>query len=554
MKWLIRRVLKKSKGAVQYEEKVWQGDGLTIGRATDQAIFLSDLRAALRHVVVTRAAQGKYKIESLMLAGIRVDGELTYSTLAGPGSVIEIGDTRIQLLTAPRGYDGAVEMTTLGKDEADAKSARLKPMRLTQTWLRKRPLSWLLFVGIFLFGLILPMFGYFKPEVGKRLEHAFLPSAVSWIPGTMTASHQFIESDCGRCHQTPFRAVRDEACTACHSKTAAHFDAAKFRETGLGNDACRACHQDHQGREGLVRRDQRLCANCHRDLKERVGALAASEDVSDFGTAHPEFELNLPDWNDQGEFVPLPTVFAKDLRENSGLKFNHAKHLAADGLKAPKGQRVLDCADCHAPEPGGARMRPVRFETMCHECHTLGFDALAPQREVPHGKVSEVVYMLGEYYAKFALEGGYLDAKAPTIVQQRRRPGSPPLARQDRAEALTWARDQTAKVTQSLFVDRACTTCHKVTAPDADNPQWRVAPVRVAGAWYLGAKFSHAKHNTAKCEDCHGARDSKEAADLLIPGIDNCRGCHAGAYARDKVPSTCITCHDYHPQAAQTKR
>jgi len=41
----------------------------------------------------------------------------------------------------------------------------------------------------------------------------------------------------------------------------------------------------------------------------------------------------------------------------------------------------------------------------------------------------------------------------------------------------------------------------------------------------------------------------KEAADLLIPGISNCRACHGGAYAKDKVQTTCIACHDYHQSA-----
>jgi predicted CXXCH cytochrome family protein len=71
--------------------------------------------------------------------------------------------------------------------------------------------------------------------------------------------------------------------------------------------------------------------------------------------------------------------------------------------------------------------------------------------------------------------------------------------------------------------------------------------------WYTGANFTHAKHATAKCEDCHRARESKKSADLLIPGIENCRGCHAGAYAKDKVATTCIACHEYHPHTAKAQ-
>ena len=82
MRWLIRRVLKKGKGTVSYEEDVHYGDVLTIGRAADQAIFLPDLRAALNHARVTLLSNGQYKVESLILAGIRVNGEIVYTTVA----------------------------------------------------------------------------------------------------------------------------------------------------------------------------------------------------------------------------------------------------------------------------------------------------------------------------------------------------------------------------------------------------------------------------------------------------------------------------------------
>ena len=82
MRWLIRRVLKKGKGAVSYEEDVHYGDVLTIGRAADQAIFLPDLRVALNHARVTLLSNGQHKIESLILAGIRANDAITYTTTA----------------------------------------------------------------------------------------------------------------------------------------------------------------------------------------------------------------------------------------------------------------------------------------------------------------------------------------------------------------------------------------------------------------------------------------------------------------------------------------
>ncbi len=547
MRWLIRRVLKKGKGAVSYEEDVHYGDALTIGRAADQAIFLPDLRVALNHARVTLLANGQYKIESLILAGIRVDGQIVYTTTAAPGAVIEIGNTRLTLLSAPQDFDGGVEISTLDKTEQKAEKERLaKPTRLEQTRLSKRRPAWVLFLVILVFGLVLPMIGHFVPGFGELLRHTPLPSTQSWNPGPLDAAHGFFGGDCQRCHQHAFLTVRDAACLACHANTPAHADPAKYNLPQLGNAECRSCHQDHQGARGLNRTDQRLCADCHGDLKTRTRNASQFEDVRDFGTAHPEFKLLLPAWDANGRFAPQRVTFAPDLKENSGLKFNHAKHLKPDGVNAPQGHRVLDCGDCHVPDAGGAKMRPVNFATMCHDCHTLGFDPLAPGREVPHGKVSEVIYTLNEYYARVALEGGYQDAKSPVIVQERRRPGAPPLSQQQQQEALAWAREQARSVTESLFTGRACTTCHKVSPPRDAADTWHVAPVRVAGVWYADAKFTHAKHTTISCDDCHAARKSEVASDLLIPGIGNCRACHAGAYAKDRVATTCIACHEYH--------
>jgi hypothetical protein len=453
-------------------------------------------------------------------------------------------------LPPPQDFDGSVEVGTLDKTEQIAEmEKRAKPTRLAQTGLSKRRPAWILFMAILLFGLALPMIGHFVPGFGELLKHTPLPSTQSWSPGTLDAAHQFFGADCTKCHQHAFLTVRDNACLACHANTAAHADPAKYNLPQLGNAQCRSCHQDHQGLRGLIRTDQRLCSDCHANLKARTQGVSTFANVSDFGTNHPEFKLDLPDWDANGKFAPHRVTFAADLKENSGLKFNHKKHLNPDGLNTPDGHRVLECVSCHRPDAGGAKMRPVAFATMCHDCHKLGFDTLAPNREAPHGKVSEVIYTLNEYYAKIALEGGYQNAQSPAIVQERRRPGSPPLSQPQQQEALAWARDRARSVTESLFTGKACTTCHKVTAPRDAADTWHIAPVRVSGVWYADAKFTHAKHTTVKCEDCHAARKSEQSSDLLIPGIANCRACHAGAKARDKVATTCIACHGYHQSA-----
>jgi hypothetical protein len=547
MRWLIRRVLKKGKSSISYEDDTHYGEILTIGRAADQAIFLSDLRAALNHASVTAVGNGQYRVESLIIAGIRVNGEITYSITVGPGAVIELGSTRLTLLDARGDYDAAVEVSTIDKSEqAEILSRRKKPTSLDQTWISKRWPSWLGFLLILFFGLLLPAATHVVPGLNNILRVSPLPSTSFWNPGQVDAAHTFFAADCTRCHQNAFLMVRDTACTSCHAKTKAHADPAKFNIPALGDARCGTCHQDHNGERGMVSTDQRLCADCHADLGKRTQGASAIADIADFGDAHPQFHVNLPGWTAAGEFMPKSMPWATGLKENSGLKFNHEVHLEKDGLNTPNGRKTLTCENCHSADAAGAAMKPIAFETMCHECHQLGFDTLAPDREVPHANVEAVSFTLDEFYAKRGLEGGYADARAPTVVQVRRRPGSPPLSRQEQVEALAWARDRSREAARTLFTGKACVTCHSITPPSGDNG-WRVAPVRVSGVWYVEAHFSHSSHQTMNCVDCHaGAEVSESSNDLLIPGIENCRQCHAGAAADDMVATTCIGCHAYH--------
>lgn len=549
MRWLIHRITRKGKGSVASEEQVHDGDVLTIGRATDQAICLSDLRVALIHARVSAIGRGQYRVESLIVAGIRVNGEIVQAATVGAGAKIEVGSTRLTLLAAPRGYDAAIEVSALDKGEqAAAKARRARPTTLAQTWLGKRGPSWLLFVLILVFGLGLPAASHYSKPLRTFLAHAHLPGTGFWNPGPLDSAHRYFGSDCTQCHQQPFVRVRNEACLTCHANTKAHADPAKFDLAALGDTHCRSCHQDHSGANGLIRTDQRLCSDCHADLKAHTANAAGIEDVTDFGTGHPEFRLNLPAWNADGKFAPQTARWSVDLKEMSGLKFNHQKHLVAKGLNTPDGHRVLTCTDCHRTEPGGAKMQPIAFEGLCHQCHKLTFDTLDPDREVPHANPAGVIYTLNEYYAKRALEGGYADARAPVGVQQRRRPGqAAEISPQQKQEALAWARDRAREAAHTVFTGKACVTCHTVTQPTSAGQDWTIAPVRVSGAWYVEANFTHAKHATMKCEDCHkNAAQSRASSDLLIPGIESCRECHGGTHADKKVQSTCIDCHDYH--------
>ena len=547
MRWLIRKINRKGKGQVSYEEDVHYGDVLSIGRGADQAIFLSDLRAALEHARVTALGGGKYRVESLITAGIRINGGLAQTGALSAGGVIEIGSTRIELLAAPEDFDAAVEVGAIDKAEMEAAVERsAKPTSLGQTWLAKRWPAWVLFGSILLLFLGLPLLAHYSAGLSRTLEATPLPSRGAWEAGELADAHHFFGSDCKSCHTDGFKWVRDAACLNCHANTPAHADPAVFNLPALGEARCAHCHRDHNGPDGLVRKDQALCADCHDDLSGKSQGASKLASITDFGKAHPEFKVSLPAWDPKGNFTPQRTELKPGLEEKSGVKFPHDAHLTADGLSAPDGREVLVCASCHKPDASGTKMQPVDFESMCQRCHKLTFDVTEPEREVPHAKIQEIIYTLDEFYARRALEGEIKDPTAPPNLRTRRRPGQP-VTPEIRQEALSFARDKSRTVGESLFTGRACSVCHAVSpGRQADEP-WMVAPVRVAGVWFPKSHFDHASHTTMACADCHKAETSDASSDLLLPDIASCRACHAGeAGGHDKLKSGCISCHGYH--------
>jgi hypothetical protein len=556
MKWLIRRVVRKGKGALQYEEEEHYGDELSIGRATNQAIFVPDLRVALEHVRVRALAGGKkYRVESLIDAGVRVNGHIEQNATVSNGASLELGTTRVTFIDPPTGFEAAVEVTPIDKSEQAAlKESDRLPSTLLETGLSKRRPSWLLFVFFLTTCLVIPLLVHYVPALNKSLRGTPLSTQV-WSSGELAAAHHYFENDCQQCHEKGFVSVRDDKCLTCHAQTKAHADPTQFALFELADADCAFCHRDHNGREGMIPPNQTLCSDCHREIKSRTNNVSKLSPVADFGNAHPQFQVNLPAWNAKGDFTPTRVSMDSKLTETSGLKYPHNKHVGlVEGLNSPTGKKNLSCASCHEPEAGGARMKPVDFETMCQDCHRLSFDRLAAGREVRHANVSEVLAQLSEYYAKRALDGDYEEAAAPPVVRRRRIPGqaSANITADEKRVALSWAREKANLVTRTLFEGKACGVCHTVSRKQSNDEGmlvYTVAPVRVAGAWFAKSEFTHAKHVTMNCLSCHDAEKSNTSAHVLIPGIENCRACHAGEGAKGKLASECVDCHGFHESA-----
>ena len=78
-----------------------------------------------------------------------------------------------------------------------------------------------------------------------------------------------------------------------------------------------------------------------------------------------------------------------------------------------------------------------------------------------------------------------------------------------------------------------CQKCHEVT-------DGRVRPTGTPALWLPAARFDHPAHRAVKCADCHTTWDGRPSSAgpgrsrSNVPGMDNCRQCHAPAGASDR--------------------
>ena len=543
MKYLIRFISHNSAGGVEHHDKIVAAPAITIGRATDQILHLKDKRARLQHAVIEEKGDGVH-ITTSALAGVTVNGRSQRDARLVSGDEIEVGANILRVIEPPPDVDFAVTFEL---------SAEARSEDLVQDWsaaasgvtgLSKRKLSWYAMFAVLVLAFLIPAAGLLSPTISSLLRNSILPDDSLWLAGPVHSKHSSTSAECENCHMEVFQRVKDSACLECHE---ADRHVREPGETVLGERRCASCHLEHNEPPSLVKRHQGLCAGCHADMPDD----SQFGDASDFLDAHPGFRVSLlkssvlddgtTEWNTQHVILA-----DSRLSDRSNLKFDHAIHLDADGIVTPDGRRVVECAECHVPEPGGARMQPIAMDENCSGCHALTFDADDPDREVPHGDPEGVVQVLIEYYS-----ARLLGEDADAGPQRLRRPGRA-LTRENRDKAAAEARVQAMQIAEDMFERRACVNCHEVSDTGIEHMPWRVEPVRLTESFFPHANFSHAAHDTevTSCDGCHEASTSDSAHDVLIPGIDSCRECHgSGSGSRNsssQTASACIMCHSFH--------
>ncbi len=562
MKTLVRFISRSATGSVEHRDKIFEGEDLSFGRATDQTIQLRDPRVGLEHARIVKRGKG-FSIYTKAIGGISVNDKSCRDAPLKTGDVVRIGANILHIVDPTDDVDFAFTFELDADARADEAETTPYKMSLAETALRKRRWSWAFVLTILVVFFLVPL-GMIYPNPVKDwisarslpgwAERIPLPDDQVWDSGPLYRAHDAqIGDDCSQCHVKAFQMVGDAECLACHEGVSHHVDATTFNLPELDNRRCGSCHKEHGGPDYFVRRDQSLCADCHGDLRDHA-VDAALADAADFGTDHPEFSLSILMPESQHKIdgsidwmweITRVAQSSDSITEQSNLKFSHKAHLVPEGVKAPDGQVVMECGDCHQLESDGLLMTAINMELHCEQCHQLTFDEQAPDRVLPHGSAESVVQTLEEFYSYRFLTGG---TEAPDEARQGRRPGRT-MTREEQSQAVALAEVQADATAAEIFGDRLCVNCHEIDELDQSEgrSRWQVRPVRLTRQWMTKARFDHSQHRMSDCGDCHVAAESEHAADVLMPDIDDCRSCHTGtAGGAGQLASTCIDCHGFH--------
>ena len=402
--------------------------------------------------------------------------------------------------------------------------------------------------------------------------------------GRMSEAHAVLEQKCAACHVQKAgefsSKAADSVCLACHDGPAHHF-------SRVAAPSCATCHAEHRGRINLTAASDETCAQCHKNLQKSCPGSNYASGIVSLESWHPEFATFRLDGPNYG-------------RDLGQIKLNHAVHMRPI-RRGPNGPDVqLQCENCHhtagvaadltysdpsyraakviykeseegrriafgtlnPAKPPSRRelMVPVRFAEACAGCHSLQFD-----KRFDFGVPHDTPQVVREFVQKKLQE--YIAAH-PGEVRMARDPdreltGKAPQPELRVLTPAQWVKEQSAKAEELLW-RKTCAQCHiilmslselhptlvhrlvaasEVATESSRFPQIFNSSTTVQ--WLPHAKFDHDAHRGFSCAGCHPkALTSTETSDILVPGIANCKTCHAPG--PEHAESRCFECHTYH--------
>ncbi len=401
--------------------------------------------------------------------------------------------------------------------------------------------------------------------------------------GRMSEPHAVLEKECVACHAQKAGAfsakAADSACLDCHDGPIHH-------AMQTSTPACATCHTEHRGRINIAAARNQVCAECHEDLKASGNSARFASHIRSFEDGHPQF-----------------AALQEGSRDPGTIKLNHAIHMKPI-RRGPNGPNVqLECNNCHRATAADADlmyadtnyraatvsykdtdeflsvhsetlrtsrsvtgrelMAPVKFANACAACHLLTFDKRF-DKGTPHDKPEVIHAFLVRTFREYI-------AARPAEVRVQRDPSRdltgkplPPAVRN--LTPAQWVTERTAEA-EDLLWRKTCKQCHTLTpfakssqrkiemsvSPESEAGKFfgiaaelpNVAPANTTLQWMPHAKFDHGAHEGFTCVSCHAkVLKSTEASDILLPGIETCKKCHAPG--PEHAESRCFECHTYH--------
>lgn len=539
---LFVHISRNQSGQPIRKELLVTGETIQIGRAAGCKIPLLDHRVNFHHAVIRHSDEGKIFVEAEEGADIVINGSSELSAEFTPGTHVLVGPYEL-IAEAPIGnYDLVLSAELIHPlpDEHTHVSAKQAPTTLAGTGLSKRkPTLWLAGV-IALFFLILPMIPALNQALPKWANNLLEPIKKSWQLGEMLRGHQLVGAKCNACHQKPFEAVSDKACESCHKTMARHMKDKELHANAFKDVSCGECHHEHRGeiKQGAQNTE---CVACHANIKKKNDKTKLAN-IRDFSKDHPAFSLTFKTGHRDSDAVRIPQSDKTKLIEKSGLKFSHKVHLDKNGVSSPEGDTVLECRDCHRLDDAGVRFKPISMGKDCQQsgCHALRFKPPTAGRHVSHGSERDVMIALREYHATMAIG---------KIATGEKLQCGDSVGKNQIERASGCANHNAAVNANALFgPDSGCGECHEITRiADNKNAPWKVTPVTITSHWLRNSRFTHAKHGTAKCTECHDKALSEKSSDVAIPAIEKCRECHVGNQpVKNRINSGCDNCHSFH--------
>lgn len=556
---LLRELRPSADGIAEYRDVEVSVEIMTLGSAPDQTIQLLGESIAPQHAELTQTKSG-LQISCKRGFSVRVGGDDVSSATLSMGDSFEVGGNRITLLDAPGGFDIGLQLELDTDIDASAFESAFQT-ELQQGWFSTRSAAWVLSAVVVVFAFLVPLILVSVTDSDATLRR-YLPGDALWTSGPLHEAHALSAGDdCGACHTSLFQRVQDSACQSCHAAINDHIHAEEIGTVNRHEPAprCATCHREHNEPDPhLVITADALCTDCHADSGEALGSIGTAPVTGFSETDHPAFKASLlkPQASRAGTGLVFNWETAVEPVSNgsevSNLKFPHDTHLDPGLVTDLQDGEPLGCGDCHKLSLDREHFVPVTMETTCVACHELTFDPQMPDRQLPHGQPLEVMLTLeGQYLRKFS---------DPTVPQEavvrRRIPDKDNSTRECTGTAFNCAADAAATDIREQFSVRGCISCH-VVEEHAENEiyaRYQVFPVRLAQDFFPAGRFDHFSHQVMKedsgdaaCIQCHASDQSSESADLLIPDIDNCLGCHSDTPMTDRVALGCVNCHSYHP-------